>query len=73
MKVTKEEFSEKVEILSTKNKIDIIDATLYVASLNNIEPEGVNKFLSDRLKELIRVEASKRNLIVKDDSATLPI
>ena len=73
MKVTKEEFSEKVEILSNKSKLEIIDATLYVASQHNIEPEGLNKYLSDRLKELIRIEASKRNMIVKDDSATLPI
>lgn len=73
MKVSKEEFSEKVEITANKTKLDIIDATLFIATQHNIEPEGINKYLSDRLKELIRIEASKRNMIAKDDSATLPV
>jgi len=73
MKISKEEFSEKVEVLSLKDKVEIIDATLYVASLHGIEPETLSKYLSDRVKELIRIDAAKKNLIAKDDSATLPV
>lgn len=71
-KLSKEQFSEKAELLAMKSKIDIIDATLHIASQNNIEPETLNKFLSERLKELIRKEAVSRNLVKDEERATLP-
>lgn len=71
--ITKEDFSEKVEAFFVRSNSDIIDATIHVASKNGIEPELINKFLTDRLKDLIRNEALKKNMIRDEQTAVLPV
>ena len=61
--ITRKEFTEQVEKLLIGNKTDIMSAILKVCELNNVEPEGAKRLLSNPLKEKLTAEAEKLKLI----------
>ena len=67
--ITRKEFTEQVEKLLIGNKTDIMSAILKVCELNNVEPEGANRLLSNPLKEKLTAEAEKLKLINREKAS----
>lgn len=72
--ITKEEFTQKVElILIHGNAYNIVDAILKVCDENNIEPESAKRLLSQPLKEKLEAEAQQLKLINRGMSSRASI
>tara|TARA_B100001939_G_C16946269_1_gene620500 strand:+ start:1917 stop:2156 length:240 start_codon:yes stop_codon:yes gene_type:complete len=67
--ITRKEFSEQVEKLCLSNKADVMSAILKVCELNNIEPEGAKRLLTNPLKEKLQAEAESLKLINREVSS----
>ena len=67
--ITRKEFTEQVEKLLIGNKTDIMSAILKVCELNNVEPEGAKRLLSNPLKEKLTAEAEKLKLINREKAS----
>ncbi len=67
--ITRKEFTEQVEKLLIGNKTDIMSAILKVCELNNVEPEGAKRLLSNPMKEKLTAEAEKLKLINREKAS----
>ena len=68
--ISKKEFTEQVEKLIRGGKAGVMDAIVKVCELNNIEPEGTKRLLSDPLKEKLEAEAQGLKLINRGKGST---
>lgn len=60
-------FTHLVKEAVLKKKLGYIDAVCYVCEQEGIDPEDVKKFIASPIKEKIRAEGTKLNLLPKDD------
>jgi len=70
--ITKEKFSEDVELLVLHSGMNYIDAIVDYCSNNGIEIETVSKLISRPLKEKLRVDAMHLNYLSKTSLGKLP-
>ena len=67
--ISRKEFTEQVEKLLIGNKTDIMSAILKVCELNNVEPEGAKRLISNPLKEKLNAEAENLKLINREKAS----
>ena len=68
------EFSLIIEgVVKDKRPITYMDAIIWYCEQNKIEVESVGRLISKALKEKIKVEASKANLIKIEKTGKLPV
>ena len=61
--ISKKEFTEQVERILSTGKADVMGAILKVCEINNLEPEGAKRLLSNPLKEKLEAEAKGLKMI----------
>jgi len=61
--IGKKEFTEQVERILSTGKADVMGAILKVCEINNLEPEGAKRLLSNPLKEKLEAEAKGLKMI----------
>jgi len=69
--MTSAKFSQEVEKIASHNDMNYIDAILHYCDINNIEVETVSKLITKPLKEKLKFDAQKLNLIKKTSRAKL--
>ena len=68
------EFSLIIEgVVKDKRPITYMDAIIWYCEQNKIEVESVGRLISKALKEKIKVESSKANLIKIEKTGKLPV
>lgn len=67
--ISKKEFTEKVEQLILKSRLDVVDAILKVCELNNLEPESAKRLISQPLKDKLEAEAQGLNMVNRGTTA----
>ena len=68
--ITRKEFSEQVEKLVVKGRgADVMSAIVKVCELNNVEPEGAKRLLTQPLKDKLEAEAAGLNLINRGNNS----
>ena len=67
--ISKKEFTEKVEQLILKSKLDVVDAILKVCEQNNLEPESAKRLISQPLKDKLEAEAQGLNMVNRGKTA----
>jgi hypothetical protein len=67
------DFSQHIERTAVHTRTSCMDVLLDYCVKNEIEIEGINKFLSSSLKEKLQVEAQELNLLkIKANTNKLP-
>lgn len=67
--LTKKKFTKLVERnLHIKGNGSYMDTIIVLCEENNMDPEDVKKYISDPIRDKIEAEASKLNLIEKQNS-----
>ena len=61
--ISKKDFTEKVEELILKSKLDVVDAILKVCEQNNLEPESAKRLISQPLKDKLEAEAQGLGMV----------
>ena len=61
--ISKKEFTEQVERLLSTGQADVMSAILKICEINNLEPEGAKRLLSNPLKEKLEAEAKSLKMI----------
>jgi hypothetical protein len=61
--ISKKEFTEQVERILSTGKADVMSAILKICEINNLEPEGAKRLLSNPLKEKLEAEAKSLKMI----------
>lgn len=69
--ISKEKFNERFKDVLNNNDDGYITAVLKTCDELGIDPGTVNKYISRPIKEKIRIEGEKNNMLPK--SASLPI
>ena len=67
--ISKKEFTEKVEQLILKSKLDVVDAILKVCEQNKLEPESAKRLISQPLKDKLEAEAQGLNMVNRGTTA----
>ena len=67
------EFSLKIEGIVKEKKIPYMDAVLQYCDDNDIDTATIGPLINKSLKEKIKIEAEKLNLVEKSSTAVLPI
>ena len=67
--ISKKEFTEKVEQLILKSKLDVVDAILKVCEQNSLEPESAKRLISQPLKDKLEAEAQGLNMVNRGKTA----
>ncbi len=67
--ISKKEFTEKVEQLILKSKLDVVDAILKVCEQNKLEPESAKRLISQPLKDKLEAEAQGLNMVNRGKTA----
>ena len=62
-----------VEDIVKKKKITYMDAVISYCEKNDIDPSSIGPLVNKSLKEKIKEEAEKLNLVEKSSTAVLPI
>ena len=71
--ITSEKFSQDVEQIVLKEKMNYIDAILYYCEENNVEIESIPKLMNKPLKEKLKWDAVRLNFMKKTSKAKLPL
>ena len=71
--ITSEKFSQDVEQIVLKEKMNYIDAILHYCEENSVEIESIPKLMNKPLKEKLKCEAMELNLLKRTSHAKLPI
>ena len=71
--ITSKQFALKIEDIVKSKKIPYIDAVCLYCENNDIDTGTVGNLVNKSLKEKIKLEAEKLNLIEKSSTATLPL
>ena len=64
--LTKAVFTSAVEKAVLDKKMSYMDAILVICEKNDIDPEGVRKFISAPIRSKIEAEAKKLNLLPRE-------
>ena len=67
--ISKKDFTEQVEQLILKSKLDVVDAILKVCEQNNLEPESAKRLISQPLKDKLEAEAQGLNMVNRGTTA----
>lgn len=70
--ISKDKFSNEIELLVSKTSLNYIDAIVEYCEQNEIEVETVGKLISKPLKEKIRCDAMELNYLKRTTRAKLP-
>ena len=65
--LTRSIFTKMVEEAVLDKKMDYMDAILLICEKNDIDPEGVKKFISVQIRNKIEEEAKKLNLLPREN------
>ena len=71
--ITSDKFSQDVEQIVLKEKMNYIDAILYYCEENNVEIESIPKLMNKPLKEKLKWDAVRLNFMKKTSKAKLPL
>ena len=71
--ITSEKFSQDVEQIVLKEKMNYIDAILYYCEENSVEIESIPKLMNKPLKEKLKWDAVRLNFMKKTSKAKLPL
>jgi len=66
-------FSLIIEDIVKEKKITYMDAVISYCEKNDIDPSSIGPLVNKSLKEKIKEEAEKLNLVEKSSTAVLPI
>tara|TARA_R100001463_G_scaffold94807_2_gene149436 strand:- start:8057 stop:8311 length:255 start_codon:yes stop_codon:yes gene_type:complete len=66
-------FSQEIEKLVIKEKINYIDAIVLFCEENSIEIDSITKLISKPLKEKLKCDAQQLNFMKKTTRAKLPL
>jgi len=66
-------FGLLIEDIVKKKKITYMDAVISYCEENDIDPSSIGPLVNKSLKEKIKEEAQKLNLVEKSSTAVLPI
>ncbi|MGA1049769.1 MAG: late promoter transcription accessory protein [Minisyncoccia bacterium] len=66
-------FSLIIEGIVKEKKITYMDAVISYCEKNDIDPSSIGPLVNKSLKEKIKEEAEKLNLVEKSSTAVLPI
>ena len=69
--MTMAKFSEQIEQIVLKKKMDYMEAILHFCEENNLEPDEVTKFISSNLKSKIEMNAIESGYLPR--KSTLPV
>lgn len=72
IKVTKDGFSLEIEKLIAERNMEVMEAIVFLAASKNIELETVPKLLTQKVKELLEIEAEGMNLL-REKKNRLPL
>lgn len=72
LKIKKSDFSLKLEEFVRKERVEYVTALLYLCELYDIDPENINKYLSEPIKQKIAEENGLLNTVYHINSA-LPV
>ena len=67
------EFSLTIEGIVKDKRITHMDAVIWYCDENGLDPSQVSSLISKSLKEKIKAEAEKLNLVERSSTAVLPI
>ena len=71
--LTRTIFTKMVEEAVLDKKMDYMDAILLICEKNDIDPEGVKKFISVPIRNKIEAEAKKLNLLPRENELEFEI
>jgi len=71
--LTKSVFTSMVEKAVLDKKMTYMDAILSICDKNDIDPEGVRKFISAPIRSKIEAEAKRLNLLPKESELEFEI
>ena len=71
--LTKAVFTSMVEKAVLDKKMTYMDAILSICDKNDIDPEGVRKFISAPIRSKIEAEAKRLNLLPKESELEFEI
>ncbi len=71
--ITSEKFSQDVEQIVLKEKMNYIDAILHYCEENSVEIESIPKLMNKPLKEKLKWDAVRLNFMKKTSKAKLPL
>ena len=71
--ITSEKFSQDVEQIVLKEKMNYIDAILHYCEENSVEIESIPKLMNKPLKEKRKWDAVRLNFMKKTSKAKLPL
>ena len=71
--LTRTIFTKMVEEAVLNKKMDYMDAILLICEKNDIDPEGVKKFISVPIRNKIEAEAKKLNLLPRENELEFDI
>ena len=66
-------FASTIEAIVKEKKIPYMDAVLQYCDDNDIDTATIGPLINKSLKEKIKIEAEKLNLVEKSSTAVLPI
>ena len=71
--LTKEEFISEVETLVRRDEMGYLEAIIYICEQNEYDPEDITTLINGPLKEKLKLEAVRNNVIKgkKSNTATL--
>lgn len=71
--LTRTLFTKMVEDIVLDKKMSYMDAILAICEKNDIDPEGVKKFISAPIRNKIEAEAKKLNLLPRENELEFDI
>ena len=71
--VTPQKFAIDIEKIVVDEDLNYIDAIIHYCEIHNIEVESVTKLISKPLKERIKCDAIRLNIMKKTSRAKLPL
>ena len=73
MLMNSKKFALTIEAIVKEKKIPYMDAVLQYCEDNDIDTATIGPLINKSLKEKIKIEAEKLNLVEKSSTAVLPI
>ena len=73
MLMNSKKFGLIIEVIVKEKKIPYMDAVLQYCDDNDIDTATIGPLINKSLKEKIKIEAEKLNLVEKSSTAVLPI
>ena len=73
MLMNSKKFALIIEGIVKENRISYLDAVLHYCEDNDIDTASVGPLINKSLKEKIKAEAEKLNLVERSSTAVLPI